>query len=237
MLAFLSIAFAPKNFAAQIVLTVTPPAPQTFVEQTTNPLTFVTFRVTNNDPVNTYILDYAAEIITWPADIDDQVWNNGFVSAATYILPATPANVLTGANVGLYTFGVYNPFGDPITDCCDNGLNPISFVIEMSLLATFPNAANIATNAGYGQFVFQTGGSSTGTEDPVELNLLQNCLANNNCPAAIAHGPLFNNGIDGLPDPALTSVTVLDTPEPATWCFIIGGCAVLALRKLRTRQM
>jgi hypothetical protein len=215
------------------VLTVAAPDPQTFIEQTTDPLTYVTFTVTNNDPNTDYILDFAAEIISPPAELDDQVLNNGYVSASTYILADTPANALAGTNVGTYTFGVYNPLGDP-TDCCDPGVNPIAFYIEMSPMATLPDTDNIATNAGYGQFVFQTGGSSTGDENLTQYNLLLNCLGNGTCPAVVTNGvSLFSNGVDGNPYPATTSVIVLDTPEPSTWVLLATGCGLLASRKRR----
>jgi hypothetical protein len=158
------------------VLTVTAQDPQTFVEQTTDPLTYVTFTVTNNDPSTDYILDFAAEIIMPPAELDDQVLNDGYVSASTYILADTAANALAGTNVGTYTFGVYNPKGNP-TDCCDPGFKPIDFYIEMSPMLTMPDSDNIATNAGYGQFVFQTGGSSTSEENLTQYNLLLNASA------------------------------------------------------------
>ncbi len=55
-----------------MALMVTPPGPRTFIDQPTNPLTFVTFTVTNTDPLNNCILDFAAEIISPPAESDDQ---------------------------------------------------------------------------------------------------------------------------------------------------------------------
>jgi hypothetical protein len=233
-LLFLASVLASPVLAAPI-LTVTAQGPQTFVEQTTNPLTSVTFKVTNNDPTQAYILDYALEFINWPAEQDDQVWNNGAVSASTFVLAATPANILAGTNVGTYTFGLFNKFGDP-TDCCDSGVNPIDFYIEMSPLLTTPTAANIATNAGFGQFIFPIGGSSTGTQDLAQLANLVNCFnVPSTCAAAVNAGLLFSNGVNGIPFPATTSVTVFDTPEPAALWLFVMGCAYVASRKKRIR--
>ena len=233
-LLFLAAALTAPVFAAPI-LTVTAQGPQTFVEQTTNPLTSVTFKVTNNDATQAYILDYALEFINWPAEQDDQVWNNGSVSASTFILAATPANILAGTNVGTYTFGLFNKFGNP-ADCCDSGLNPIDFYIEMSPLLTTPTAANIATNAGFGQFVFPIGGSSTGTENATQLANLQNCFnAPATCAATANAGLLFSTGVNGVPFPATTSVTVFDTPEPAALWLFATGCVYFASRKKRIR--
>jgi hypothetical protein len=119
-----------------------------------------------NSPTD-LILDYAIEPINWPGGMDDQVWNTGMVSASTFIL---------AGGTGLYTFGLYNHNGDP-TDCCDNGLNPIDFKIEMSPVLTQPTSQTISTKDGYGIFVFPVGGASTGTEDPNDANALLSCLA------------------------------------------------------------
>jgi hypothetical protein len=230
--AFLSV----PAFSARIILSVVAQDPQTFIEQTTNPLTTVTFTVTNNDPNNAYILDFALEYIHWPGEQDDQVWNTGAVSAATFIPAATPANILANANVGLYTYTVFNKFGDP-TDCCDPGVNPIDFFIEMSPMATQPSVANIVTGPGYGITLFPVGGSSTGTENATQFAALFNCFNNvpDTCEATAQNGtPLFSNGVDGLPYPATTSVTVNDTPEPSAWILCLTGALFLLIRTRRS---
>jgi len=228
----LSSLFAGLAFAAPI-LTVTAPAPQTFVEQRTNPLTTVTFTVTNNSTTQAYILDFAAEIIApVPGDPDDVVSNNGTLSASTFINPG---------GTGTYSFQVFNPLGDP-TDCCDPGLNPISFFIEMSPMLTQPNQATVTTN-NYGFFFFPTTGSSTGRENAGTLNALLNCNTAAACSQVatnIGNGNqalLFSNGVLGNPYPAVTSVTVNDTPEPGTWLSFASGCFLLgASRKIRQAQ-
>ena len=203
-------------------LLVFPPPSQSFVEQKTNPLTIVTFSVFNNSPTP-MILDYALEAISGPAEKDDQVINNGFVQFSTFIL---------GFGTGTYSFGVYNPNGDP-TDCCDSGVNNISFEIEMSPMAIQPSVGSIMSN-GYGTFVFPTNGQSTGTFNPNTYADLLNCFnnpgnnPNNPCPAAMTE-TLYSNGIRGTPFPALTQVVVSDTPEPATWWSMGLGGAVLAV--------
>ena len=222
----LSSLFAGVAFASAI-LTVTAPAAQTFVEQTTNPLTTVTFTVTNNSATQAYILDFAAEIIApVPGDPDDVVSNNGVFSASTFINPL---------GTGTYSYQVWNPLGNP-GDCCDNGLNPISFFIEMSPMNTQPNQAVLtSTNLGFfGFFVFPTTGSSTGTENGNTLTALQNCNTAAGCTAVANNigtgnlGLLFSNGVLGNPYPAVTSVTVNDTPELGTWWLFASGCALLA---------
>jgi PEP-CTERM motif len=210
-------------------LLVVAPPDQSFIEQTTNPLTFVTFTVTNTS--NTaLILDYALELIDSPAEVDDQLANNGFVSATTFL---TGANIPGGGNVGTYTFGVYNPKGDP-TDCCgDDGINFIDFYIEMSPMVTAPSAVNITTNAGYGQFLFPIGGSSTGTENGTVLTNLLNCFGTPATCPGVVNGPLlFSNGIQGNPFPAETIVNLTDTPEPATLWGAGIGCALLGVSRI-----
>jgi hypothetical protein len=154
-------------------------------------------------------------------------------SASTFINPG---------GTGTYSYQVWNPLGNPTADCCDNGLNPISFFIEMSPMLTQPNQA-VLTGTNFGFFVFPTTGSSTGTENGATLTALQNCNTAAGCTAVannIGTGNLallFSNGVLGNPYPAVTSVTVNDTPEPGTWWLFASGCLLLAAsrRLLRAR--
>jgi hypothetical protein len=226
----LLLALAPSVPALAAPITVVASAPTTFIENpNTNPLTTVTFTVTNT-AAQAYILDFALEEILWPTDPDDQVANNGTSLLPTFIPAATALNPTPSV---VFSYQVYNPRGNPI-DCCDNGVNPIDFFIEVSPLLTQPTQATIMTN-GYGTFVVPTNGSSTGTENLAQYNAFLNCFNTGpaNCLPVAQNGTmLFSNGIDGIPYPAMTSVTVVDTPEPAAGCLCAAGCALLVtLRK------
>jgi hypothetical protein len=215
-------------------ITVTPvPASQTWLEQPTNPLTQVEFAVQNNT-ATTLILDYALEIISGPPP-DDAIHNTGAVSAYTYI----PAG-----QIGYYIYGLFNPGGDP-GDVPDPGLNFIRFQIELSPANTLPTSQIISTNPGdFGAFLFAVGGSSTATgPDATVLASLQAAFNNGGTFPANACAPLVNgslfNGAGVVQGNACATVTVVDTPEPATlWGFGIGCAAVVlgSIRRGRNRR-
>ncbi len=220
-LVFVFFAFLPVLESA-ILVTPMPPSP--VVENpNANPIATVSFAVQNTFTVP-YILDFALEVILWPAEIDDQVVNAG-ATLPTFILP--------GATV-TFDYRVTNPSGNP-GDCCDPGVNPVEFFIELSPMLTQPNQATIVSN-GFGSFTVPTNGSSTGMENIAQFNALNNCIniSAANCIATATNGTLlFSNGVLGNPYPAVANVTVLDTPEPAVGWLCAVGLALLARRRNR----
>jgi hypothetical protein len=205
-----------------ILVTPIPPAP--VVENpNANPIATVSFAVQNTFAVP-YILDFALEIILWPAEIDDQVVNAG---------ATLPTWIPAGGTV-TFSYRVANPNGNP-GDCCDPGINPVDFYIELSPMLTQPNQNTIMSN-GFGSFTVPTNGSSTGVENMGQFNALNNCInvSAANCMATATNGTLlFSNGVLGNPYPAVANVTVLDTPEPAAGWLCAAGLAFLVRRRNR----
>jgi hypothetical protein len=203
---------------------VTPISPLPVIENpNANPIATVSFAVQNTFAVP-YILDFALEVILWPPEIDDQVVN----ASATL-----PTFIPAGGTVN-FDYRVSNPNGNP-GDCCDPGINPVEFFIELSPMLTQPNQATIVSN-GFGSFTVPTNGSSTGVENIAQFNALNNCInvSAANCIATATNGILlFSNGVLGNPYPAVANVTVLDTPEPAAGWLWAAGLALLARRRNR----
>jgi len=219
--AFFSLLTFLPALEAGIVVTPLPPAP---VVENPNamPITTVSFAVQNTFGAP-YILDYALEVILWPTDPDDQVEN--FSARLPTWIPA-------GGTV-FFSYDLVNPRGDPTGDCCDPGVNPVLFFIEMSPMLTQPNQ-NVIVSNGFGSFVVPTTGSSTGTENLAQFAALNNCInvSAANCIATATNGVLlFSDGVNGAPFPAVADVIVLDTPEPAAGWLSAATLAFLVRRR------
>jgi PEP-CTERM motif len=176
------------------------------------------------------VLDYALTVIYGPNDIDDNVFFNG----QTFNTVWQPGQTLP------MVYNVINTFGDPITDCCDDGLNFITFKIELS--PATPGSTNqfITVPAPYGTYIFPATSSSGGMFVPAVQAMLLNCFNNpapfpDPCPT-LPTQLLFTTGIQGQPFPAIATVNVLDLPEPST--LILSGAGLVGLlgRSWRRRQ-
>jgi hypothetical protein len=202
--------------------------PPSFVENP-NGTANVIFNVTNNSPC-LMVLDYALTVIYGPPDIDDNVFFNG----QTFNTVWQPKQTLP------MIYNVINTFGDPITDCCDDGLNLIAFKIELS--PATPSSTNqfITVPAPYGTYIYPATSSSTGTFNPAIQAMLLACFNNpaplpDPCPTTPTQ-LLFSNGVQGMPFPAYARVTVTDVPDPST--LILSGAGLVGLlgRFWRRRQ-
>ena len=187
--------------------------------------TSVDFHVVNNSGIN-LVLDYALAIINGPPDIEDNI----FFTSVTF-----PSRISINGS-GDFVYGLTSVPDTPL-DPPDNGLNHISFYLEMS--QSDGTTPQIFSNMGTGTFFhFLLGPGSTGTLVSQTLTDLINCSANpgpfpNPCPL----GPnelLYTNGIRGTPFPTVADVTVTDLPEPGAALLFGCGLGLIALgrRKL-----
>jgi hypothetical protein len=198
----------------------------------------IDFRVMNNDPVNTLILDYAfASITPGPPDVDDFAHfsgtngNAGLVSGSLTIGPGA---------IGHYTYSFSSPAdpNDPNpAENLDFGLNRVFFAIEMSVLAnncTGPPVNTISSATPLVVWVDQTGcpNPADGVALTSVLNL-QNPQLN-----APPHNKLYADGIigtDAAGNPfGLSTVQVNDTPDPST--LVLLGSGLLGVACLRRRM-
>jgi hypothetical protein len=198
--------------------------------------TNVTFTVTNPN-ASTYILDYALAIITGPRGDDFLMFSS--VSFPTLFPFNTPET---------FTYGVTNfPVGD-LSDP-DNGLNTISFYIEASP-STPGSVGQFLTANGLGFFEFRSTGGSLATNGPNAQTLadLNACASApgvnplNPCPALMGDPHLYDvpgdvtAAVVGTPQPALTTVNLLDAPEPSTTGILALGSLGLLIAWGRRRH-
>ena len=216
----------PCGTPGSVMVTFATAAPPLFVENP-NGTSNVTFTVRNGSDC-AMVLDYALTVIYGPPDPDDNVFFNG----QTFNTVWQPGQTLP------MVYNVINTFGDPITDCCDDGVNFITFKIELSPSNGGPNQF-ITVPAPYGTYIYPASSSSTGTLNPAIQAMLLACFNNpapfpDPCPM-LPTDLLYTTGVQGVPFPAITTVTVTDLPEPST--LILSGAGLIGLLgRWRRRQ-
>jgi hypothetical protein len=200
----------------------------------------ILFQVHNNT-ANTLILDYALAVITHGGpDTDDFInfsgagGSNGLTSAPLFIGPQ---------GFGIFQYSVDSP-ADAETPPVDNGVDPISFSIEMSPLpcnpANLPAPNNISSQIGFVAVLSPCAGFSGSPTAAVlaQLQLFQNpCVAPACNPAAPPQANLLYQNVGALlgistvtgTAPTISTVTVIDTPEPSAWLTGITGLLILVL--------
>jgi len=89
----------------------------------------------------------------------------------------------------------------------------------------------ITVPAPYGTYIYPASSSSTGTLNPAIQAMLLACFNNpapfpDPCPM-LPTDLLYSTGVQGVPFPAITTVTVTDLPEPST--LILSGAGLIGL--------
>jgi hypothetical protein len=217
------------------LLTVTPSAATGAPEGTKN--IPVTFTVTNN--TNQYLLlDYAIATITNPSDMSDIIQfsgaggSGGLLGAPTFLAPFA---------TGAFNYSVSSPGPPPPNDDSDAGVNPVMFSVEFSptTLARITQAGlpnNIFAAVAHGTY-FDLTPFGTLPNLPVLNQLLtfQDPLNGVLNPMNVPNGSLLYSAARADPNntytgQTATSVTITDTPEPATWAFAATALGMLCLR-------
>lgn len=196
----------------------------------------LTFQVKNNTN-QTLLLDYAlATIRHGPDDMDDVINFSGPNGAAGLV--SAPTFILAGST-GSFVYSVITTMADGSPDPnlegrLDFGVDPFGFSIEMSPFAgnpnNLPNPNDIFVAVAHGFYL-----------DLTPVGTTPNAAGCDPCnPTATAGASVYPtlNPIIGLSttddsSPAVTRVTVFDTPEPATWITV--GLAIVVCAAFRQR--
>jgi MYXO-CTERM domain-containing protein len=218
-----ALIFPTLALAAPILVTPLDPPSQTISEGQS---LVMHFQVTNTDPVNSYILDYAMATITTTGDPTDSLvftGVNGSTGLGNFCLTLTPAGTPM-ANC-TFTYNTTTDAGEPGPP--QDAKNVFAFQIEMSPTGNGVNAPNPLVGA---NVLLRNNGNG------INVAVANNLLGPNPvlpCPNGLPCANLLypTTGIlgleaDGTTSPSLRTIFVSDTPEPSS---ILTSTAALLL--------
>lgn len=221
-ISFIAVAAAIVLLSAAAVADPLPVSYPTFEAVPENPQTSLTVAYTlTNDTAGTLYLDYMlATIVPTGPDPTDMATFAGLSNTLDAF--AIPAGAQATWYFNLVTRGGFG------CDPCDYGVNPLSFMVEYNAVSPFwqsPATADI--NAPGTGMIMTPYFTDNPRESQTVLDELQACY-NNPSTGLCTSDELFQGGINGSPDPAVTYVYVYDVPEPGSIALVVAGMLAFA---------